>query len=177
MHIPAGIGLRGAAACCGPILMIACAPPPPASMTAAHRAAIQDSVQAMLVQWRDALNAKDFARAGTFYSNDSAFHWYEDGQLTFSSAQAIRNAMQAMSPGLRAFTLTLVTPRITPLGPGAAMVTTEFTETLTDTTGSAVGVAGALTVAVVHERDSWRLLVGHNSSLRRAEKPDSQPPR
>jgi uncharacterized protein (TIGR02246 family) len=162
-------GLRLVAAM---LLVTACASPS-SSFTAAHRAAIVDSVQAMLVQWRDAVNSKDFARAGTFYSDDSAFRWYEDGQLTITSAQAVRNEMQSMLPNLRSFTLTLVAPRITPLGPGIATVGSEFTETITDTTGNAVGLAGALTATVVHERDSWRLLIGHNSSLRRAEKAGS----
>jgi len=146
--------------------LTACVTSSAPEFTAAHRAAIVDSVQAMLAEWRTALNAKDFAKAATFYSTDSAFRWYEDGAPTFHSARAIRDTMLAMRPGLRDFNLTLTDPEITALGPGAAIVTSEFTEKLTDTTGKVVGFAAALSVAVVHDSAGWRLLVGHNSSLR-----------
>ena len=145
-------------------MVAACGTPSP-TMTPAHRAAIVDSVHTMIVAWRDALNARDFARAGVYYSSDSAFRWYEDGKLTYTSAQAIRDTMKAMAPGLNEFDVTLIDPKITALGPGAAIVTAEFTEKITDTTKRMVGFAGALSLVVVHADSGWRFLIGHNSSL------------
>ncbi len=138
---------------------------PPATMTTARRAAIVDSVHTMLGAWRDALNARDFARAGTYYSSDTAFRWYEDGRLTYTSAQAVRDTIQAMAPGLSGFEVTLIDPKITALGPGSAIVTAEFTEKITDTTKRIVGFAGAMSLVVVHADSGWQFLIGHNSSL------------
>ena len=148
-------------------LVIAVAPACAASssFTPAHRAAIVDSVHTTIVAWRDALNARDFARAGTYYANDTAFRWYEDGKLTYTSAQAIRDTMKAMAPGLSGFDVTLIDPKITALGPGSAIVTAEFTEKITDTTQRTVGFAGALSLVVVHADSGWQFLIGHNSSL------------
>ena len=158
MRVPAGVAALFAA------VLVACAAPAPA-FSPAHRTAIIDSVHTLLVAWRDALNARDFARAGGYYSNDSAFRWYEDGKLAYTSAQAIRDTKKAMAPGLRGIDVTLIDPKITALGPGAAIVTVEFTEKITDTTGRLVGFAGALSLTVVHADSGWQFLVGHNSSL------------
>lgn len=149
----------------------ACNASTPTQFTAAHREAIVDSVRTMFGAWIDALNAKDFARAGTFYSSDSAFRWYEDGRLTYTSGQMVRDSMMAMAPGLRAFNVNFTDPRITAVGPGAAVITSEFAEKLTDTTGAIVGYAGALSVSVVHADSGWRLLIGHNSTLPAPKRP------
>ena len=119
----------------------------------------------MLTQWRDALNAMDFERAASFYATDSAFRWYEDGKLTYTSAKVIRDSMLAMKPVLRGFEATFTDTRVTPLAPGSAVVTAEFIEKLTDTSGKMVAYAGAISLAVVHSGAGWQVLVGHNSSL------------
>jgi ketosteroid isomerase-like protein len=147
-------------------MVVACATPAPA-FTAAHRAAIVDSVRGVLEQWRSALNARDFGRAGAYYSNDSSFRWYEDGTLAYTSARALRDTIAAMSPGVKEFDFTLVDPQVTALGPGAAVVSAEFTQRITDSTGNAVGFAGALSFSVVRSDSGWRFLVGHTSSLPR----------
>jgi ketosteroid isomerase-like protein len=149
----------------GVLAMAAACASPAKSFDAAARAAIVDSVGTMLTQWRDALNAMDFDRAVTFYSADSAFRWYEDGKLTFTSAKVVHDSMLSMKPSLRAFEATFSDTRITPLAPGAAAVTSEFIEKLTDKSGNIVAYAGAISLAVTRGPSGWQVLVGHNSSL------------
>lgn len=140
-------------------------PAPSTSLTVEHRAAIVDSVQTMLTGWRDALNARDFPRAANFYSSDPAFRWFEDGELKYRSRKEIGDAMIAMAPGFRAFTVTLIEPDITALAPGVAVVTTNFAQKMTDTSGQTAGFAGALSFTVVHADSGWKFLVGHTSSV------------
>jgi ketosteroid isomerase-like protein len=132
-------------------------------LTAAHRAAIVDSVQTMLTAWRDAFNGNDFARAAAFYSNDPAFRWFENGELKFRSGSEIGDSMKAEAPGFRSLALSLIEPQITPLAPGVAVVTTNFAQKITDTTGQVIGLAGAITTTVVHGDGGWKFLVGHVS--------------
>jgi ketosteroid isomerase-like protein len=144
------------------LLTTACAPAP---LTPAHRTAIVDSVQVMLTSWRDAMNTKDFARAASFYSNQSDFRWFQDGELKYRSGKEIGDTMQAAAPGLRSFTLSLIEPEITPLAPGIAVLTTNFAQKITDTTGQTIGFAGAITATIVHADSGWRFLVGHTSAI------------
>lgn len=133
--------------------------------TPAHQRAERDSVAQVLDAWRGALDARDFARAATFYSPDSAFRWYQDGELMYRSAAELGDTMRAMAPTLRSFTLSLIEPEITAVAPGVVIVTTNFAQKMTDTTGETGGLAGAISMTVVHGDSGWRFLVGHTSSV------------
>lgn len=143
-------------------LVAACSSPGPA-LTAAHRAAIVDSVRGMLTAWQEAFNARDFARAAAYYSNDPEFRWFENGELKFRSGREIGDTMRANAPGFRSLALSLITPEITPLAPGVALVTTNFAEKITDTTGQMTGFAGAISMTLVHADSGWKFLSGHSS--------------
>jgi ketosteroid isomerase-like protein len=135
----------------------------PATLTVEHRAAIVDSVQTMLTAWRDAFNALDFARVATFYSSNADFRWFENGELKFRSGREIGDSMKAEGHGFRALTLSLIEPEITAVAPGVAEVTTNFAQKVTDTTGQVLGLAGAITMTVIHGDSGWKFLVGHVS--------------
>lgn len=135
----------------------------PPKLTAEHRGAIVDSVQTTLTAWRDAFNRMDFAGVASFYSSDPAFRWFENGELKFRSSREIGDSMKAESPGFRSLTLSLIEPEITALAPGVAEVTTNFAQKITDTTGQMIGLAGAITMTVVHGDSGWKFLVGHVS--------------
>lgn len=147
----------------GLLLLGACGGPAP--FAAAHRAALVDSVSTMLGQWRDAFNAKDFRRVASFYSSDSAFRWFENGAMKFRTAGELRDTMLAEGPRMQALSMTLVGPEITALAPGVAGVTSSFTERITDSAGESFGLAGAMTMTVVHGDSGWRFLVGHLSVI------------
>ena len=54
---------------------------------------------------------------------------------------------------------------LTSSAPGVAVITTNFAEKVTDTTGTTVGFAGAISATMVHSDSGWRFLVGHTSSV------------
>lgn len=150
------------------IAVASCSAPPapaPAVMTAAARAAVVDSVAATMTRWRGAINARDFAVASRFYSADSAFRWYEDGELRYHTAVELGQAMQAGAAAIRTIDFSLIDVHITPLAPDAAAVTTEFTQKMTDTLGQVGGFAGAISMTMVHGAAGWQFLVGHTSSV------------
>lgn len=157
--------MRGGPAFCVAVAVIAGCRSPGRLLTVEHRRAIVDSVQSTLSAWRDALNAKDFASAATFYSNDPAFRWFEDGELKYRSGKEIGDVMKAMAPVFRSFAVTLIEPEITALAPGVAVVTTNFAQKMTDTSGQTVGFAGALSFTMVRGDSGWKFLVGHTSTV------------
>ncbi|HEY4100503.1 MAG TPA: nuclear transport factor 2 family protein [Gemmatimonadales bacterium] len=153
------------AACAALVVALALGGCHASQFTAGHRAAERDSVAQMLDAWRGALAARDFGRAATFYSSDSAFRWFQDGELKYRSARELADTMLAMAPVVRDFGMSLIEPEITPVAPGVAIVTTNFAEKITDTTGETIGLAGALSMTAVHGDSGWRFLIGHTSSV------------
>jgi ketosteroid isomerase-like protein len=136
------------------------------SFTPAHRAVIVDSVQTMLGAWRDAFNAKDFAKAASYYSSDSGFRWIENGELKFRTAKQLADTMMAEAPAFQALDMSLIEPEITAIAPGVAEVTSSFTQRITDRAGQTFGLAGAMSMIVVHGDSGWKFLVGHVSVIR-----------
>lgn len=159
---------RGRGPVAGILFVVAGCAPQPVALTAPHRAAIVDSVQVMLTAWRDAFNTRDFARAATFYSSDSAFRWFENGEMKFRTAKELGDTMKAEAPAFRALEMSLVEPEITPMAPGVAEVTSNFAERITDSTGETFGLAGAMSMTAVHGDSGWKFLVGHVSLMRPA---------
>ncbi len=148
------------------VLLFACSRgPAPAALTAEHRVAMVDSVTTMLTAWREAVNARDADRIATFYAADPQFRWIEDGAVRYTSREQVAEAYKAMLLSLRAMAMTLDNPAVTPLGPGAALVTTGFAQKVTDTTGAITGFAGMLSMTVVHTDSGWQFLAGHTSSV------------
>ena len=175
---PAGRGQEGPAARRRPytsvmrrflpllLLFLGCArPAPTASLTPDHRAAMVDSVTAMLAAWREAVGTRSADRVAEFYADDADFRWIEDGTVRYTSRQQIAEAFRRLVPSLRVMELTLDNPQVTPLAAGVALVTTGFAQKITDTAGTTTGFAGALTLTVIHTDAGWRFLAGHTSSV------------
>ncbi len=148
------------------LLLLGCTRPAPSTpMTPDHRAAVVDSVTAMLTAWREAVNSRKADRLAPFYADDPDFRWIEDGSVRYTSPREVIEDYRGLMPTVRAMELTLDNPAVTPLAAGAALVTTVFTQKITDTLGAVTGFAGALTLTVIHADSGWRFLAGHTSSL------------
>lgn len=159
---------RHAAGCClliAALTLTACAPRPRGSFDGAHRAALSDSVRTMLNDWTAAIATRDADRVARFYSDSIDFRWIEDGQVRYASRGELVSAIRAFAAPLRALTVTLTEPEITPLRPGLATVVTAFAQKMTDSTGAVSGVAGAISGVVVHGDSGWAFLQGHGSLL------------
>ncbi len=157
--------MKTPAAALAALILGGCAPRSGAAFDVAHRAAIVDSVRTLLAGWTGAMNRRQSDSAAAWYSGDRDFRWIENGEIRYTSPAEVREAMAEVFPSLRGFALTLVDPTITPLAPGVAAVTASFTQTMTDTTGHVTGVAGAMSMTVVHGDSGWRILVGQAATL------------
>ncbi len=124
-----------------------------------------DSVTSMLTAWRQAVSARNADLVAKFYADDPGFRWIEDGTVRYTSRQQVAEAYRSLAPSLRSLEFTLDNPQVTPLAPGVALVTTLFTQKVTDSLGAVTGFAGALTLTVVHADTGWRFLAGHTSSV------------
>lgn len=124
-----------------------------------------DSVTSMLTAWRQAVSARNADLVAEFYADDPGFRWIEDGTVRYTSRQQVAEAYRSLAPSLRSLEFTLDNPQVTPLAPGVALVTTLFTQKVTDSLGAVTGFAGALTLTVVHADTGWRFLAGHTSSV------------
>jgi len=146
-------------------LLAGCSPPAPVptAFTAAHAAAISDSVTAVLEQFREAFSARDFDRVLQFYADDPRFRWIEDGEVRYTSKAQLATVLVAFGASLRSLELFFFDPVVTPLAPGIAAVTTRFAQKITDSSGATQGFAGAMSMSVIHADSGWRFLVGQTS--------------
>ncbi len=161
IRIPASGGLLVAT-----LLLAACGAGvrPSSTLSAADGAAISDSVSRLVAAWREAVVARDTVALATFYSTDAAFRWIEDGEVRYRSATELAEAWRGTVQGVAAMDLLLDQLVITPVGPGAAVVTTAFTQKVTDTAGRSGGFTGATSLVAVSTPDGWRFLTGHTSA-------------
>lgn len=157
-----GLTLLGVA-----LVLVGCGPRSTgvAVLTPEHAVSIGDSVTTTLEAFRAAFAARDFRSALRFYADDPRFRWIEDGELRYTSRAAVATALLAFAPAVRALELSYFDPVVTPLGPGVAVVTSRFVQKLTDTTGAVRGLAGTMSVTMIHADSGWRFLVGHTSTV------------
>lgn len=154
-----------AAALAGAVTLGACRPADtPRPMTAAHAAAIRDSVQATLDAFLRYSAAGQWDSLGGLYAEGPDFRWMEQGVVQYRSADQIRQAM-ARVPSTTRVETTHHDTEIVALAPGVASVATAFHTTFVDSRnpeGREFG--GVITMTLVHQEAGWRIVVGHTSS-------------
>jgi hypothetical protein len=153
------------AAALGAVPLGACQPAgAPRQMTAAHGAAIRDSVQATLDAFRRYSAAGQWDSLAALYDESPEFRWVEQGVVQYRSAGQIRQALRRVSPGTRIET-THHDTQIAALAPGAASVATAFHTRFVDPRSPAgMEFGGVITMVLAHRAGGWRIVVGHTSA-------------
>ncbi len=142
-----------------------CATPAAPAFTAAHQAAIVDSVSTMLENFREAVGSLDADSVAQFYVADSTFRWIEDGVVRYTSRDEIAAAFRGLVGMVTATRLLYDGTLITPLAPGVAALSAGFAQQFTMREGMKGGFAGAITAVVVHRDAGWQFLQGHTSAV------------
>jgi len=153
------------AAALGALGLGACQPgDAPRPLTAAHAAAIRDSVQATLDAFLRYSAAGQWDSLGGLYDEGPEFRWMEQGVVQYRSAAQMRQALRRVSPGTRIET-THHDTEIVALAPGAASVATAFHTRFVDPRNPAgLEFGGVITMVLAHREPGWRIVVGHASS-------------
>ncbi len=150
-----------------------CAESAPTELTAAHRAAIEDSVRAMLQTYRETVNAGDWEAVTAYYGDDERFHWIEDGEVRYRTKEEVSQALASLGGFFTSVRLTVKETRVTPLAPGIAHVATLFEQELVPSEGQPFRFSGALTLLALNTPEGWKLTAGHTSTVReRAQPPE-----
>lgn len=148
------------------VLSLGCTPrKSPESLTASHRAAIQDSVRSTLDAYTKLCALSQWDSVIDFYSADPGFRWVEDGQVRARSVADIRRGLTSIPKNFRVLT-TYQDMDITAVAPGVASVVTCFHTQFADSTGSGPSFGGILTMTMVHEPGRWRFITGSASAAK-----------
>lgn len=161
-HTAALIGLGAALTACAPTKPAAIATDS-AHLTAVSRAAVRDSVKALLAEFTENMNKSDMDGVAKLYSNDSTFFWIEGAGVRYQSTKDVRDALQSLK-NVPEIELKFYETRIDVLAPTIANVRTEFSQTFLTGTGKGDTYGGYMTMTVVREADGWHLRNGHTSS-------------
>jgi hypothetical protein len=135
----------------------------PESLTAAHAAAIRDSVHVALDGFRRYSAAGQWDSLLTLYAEGPDLRWVEEGEVKVRSIDQIRAYFTGLPPGMKIET-TYRDIEIAPLAPGAASVVTGFETGLVDSTGKKFSFGGMLTMVLVHREGRWQIITGHSST-------------
>ena len=135
------------------------------------RAAADDSsaareARAAFARYTEAFNAGRDLDAMAFYSDDSRFHWVEDGRTAYTSAAMIRESVAQVR---RLFPTMAFEPgdvRTTVFGRDAVQLTVPFAQRLVDGGGVESRFEGSMTLSLTKASGSWRAISGHTSIRR-----------
>jgi len=132
-------------------------------LTAAHAAAIRDSVQTTLEAFRRYSAAGQWDSLSALYADNADFRWMDQGMIQYRSTAQIRQALRRISPDTRSET-TYFDTKIVALAPGVAAVTTIFHTRFRDAGRAGAETGGVLDMVLVHAESGWKILLGHSSS-------------
>ncbi len=145
------------------LLAAGCRPADPPALTESERAAVTDSVRALLdglAAWMGGQRAgRDYT---SFHDSAPGFVQAADGRIVALSFErfAERQRGWAPPPGAR---LTWDTLRVQPLTRGAAHFLGSFTESLTLPTGESYQERGVMSGIAVQRAGGWRIAAVHSS--------------
>jgi ketosteroid isomerase-like protein len=135
------------------------------------RAATDDSAAAReareaFARYTEAFNSARDADAIAFYSDDSRFHWVEDGRVAYTSAAMIRESISSVRKLYPTLRFEPGEVRTTVFGRDAVQLTVPFVQRLVDGGGVEARFEGSMTLSLTKASGSWRVLAGHTSIRR-----------
>lgn len=140
-------------------LLLACAPLPPAPPL---RADLQSEVAAFLEQYLAAISARDSAAIRNAYVADDRFVWIEDGKPRYRRVDEVLASLAAFPSDSRVRT-ELKDLTVVPVGQSAAHAWASFT-TIVGEPPRGFSFAGAISLTLERDGNSWRVVGGHTSS-------------
>ena len=132
-------------------------------LSQAQAAAIRQGAQATLDAYRELAAAGRWDALMQLYADDPGFRWVESGTVVARAGDEIRHHLKELPAGTHVEN-TYQDTEITPVAPGAAVVTTLFQTRLVDPKGGGYSFGGAMTLTLVQRGDGWKILSGHASS-------------
>lgn len=140
--------------------------PEPVVRAAADDSAAAREARAAFARYTEAFNAGRDLDATAFYSDDSRFHWVEDGRLAYTSAAMIRESVAQVRKLFPTMAFDPGDVRTTVFGRDAVQLTVPFSQRLVDGGGVESRFEGSMTLSLTKSSGSWRAIAGH-TSLRR----------
>ena len=140
--------------------------PEPVVRAAADDSAAAREARAAFARYTEAFNAGRDLDATAFYSDDSRFHWVEDGRLAYTSAAMIRESVAQVRKLFPTMAFDPGDVRTTVFGRDAVQLTVPFSQRLVDGGGVESRFEGSMTLSLTKASGSWRAIAGH-TSLRR----------
>lgn len=148
------------------ILSAGCQSSSTTPLSESHSAAIKDSLTSFLSTWSEETQQDGWNRLVGRYADDEDFAWVEDGQIRYTSVEAIRAGIDELKASFSGVQTEFIKPSITPLAPGMANITTRFRTTLRREGGPNIRYGGAMTMTALNTGDGWKILQGHTSTER-----------
>jgi ketosteroid isomerase-like protein len=144
------------------IAIVACQPSP-TELTDEQRAAIRDTVDALMVDFWDAVRHADFDRGLTFFHDAPETALAYEGRTDYTLA-TLDSVYRPGYAATRSQERTIADSRTTVLAPDVVYVMQRGILSATDTAGTTYPATPfAFTVVWVRRNGEWKVLLGHQS--------------
>ncbi len=141
-------------------------PPDPEAGRLTDPAAVEAGVRQAFEAFVAHSNAAEWDTVLAFYSDDSDFHWVEDGALAYPSKADLAAAVEGIYDAVEEMGLEVDDVRVLPLADDLAWLTASWKQSFTLASGDSFSYAGATTILCEREGDRWVFLAGHNSTAK-----------
>lgn len=130
------------------------------------QSSVEAEVRAMLEEYVDATNAADWQKVATYYADDPAFRWIEDGEVRYGSYDELKETFDSLDQMFSEVAMKLIDTVVIPLGSDAALVSSLFRQEVKLADGTPFTIEGGISMTVVLRENRWLFLAGHTSSPR-----------
>jgi len=144
--------------------MALCACTGPAEQQSLDPTALEAELSEFLATYLTVLENRDLDRLTDLYAPAGRFHWIEDGQLRYRSADEVARGLESLPPDATLRT-EFSEQIITALGDRGAVASMRFETVVGDGPG-AFAFGGMMSIALEREGDGWKIVAGHTSSER-----------
>ena len=130
------------------------------------QSSVEAEVRAMLEEYVEATNAVDWQKVATYYADDPAFRWIEDGEVRYGSYDELKQTFDGLDQMFSEVAMRLIDTVVIPLGSDAAEVSSLFRQEVKLVDGTPFTIEGGISMTVVRREGRWLFLAGHTSSPR-----------
>jgi len=146
----------------GAVVLASACRPAPKTLTEAQRTAIADTVRAEHEALWASFPRLNVDSTMAFYVSDDRLTVAELGMI-YPSRDSVVRSIRAAWAGFSSISATPAVPRIMVLGPDAAVLTTTYVGSFTDTAGMTGEVRGAWSAVYHRTPDGWKVVQTHES--------------
>lgn len=131
--------------------------------TVVDKAGIAAEVEKTFEAYVRQVNTDGIVYADTFFANDDAFYWIEDGVVQYPDKAALTEGIRQFAPAVESLNMQASAVQCEAINNEHAMLFVQYTEEIKLKSGFVIPLDGAMTILMQRKKGGWKFLNGHSS--------------